>query len=114
MCLYFSAQSADVYIDDIGLRIEMITPDLVQQHGACENLIRLTHEKLQQTKLHGLKMDLFPSPSDFMGSGVHGQVGNAQQRFMELCVNAPGQGIEPGKQFRKGIGLHQIIVTTGL
>src|SRR5579872_7406875 len=38
------AQPRDVDVDDVGLRIEVIIPDVLQQHGAGDHLAGVLHE----------------------------------------------------------------------
>ena len=46
--------------DDVGARIEMIVPDIVQQHCAGDHLSRMTHEIFEQAKLAWLQRDFMP------------------------------------------------------
>ena len=54
----FLPQPRHVDIDHIGLRIKMVTPDVLQQHSPCDYLPGMTHEVLQQFILAGLQVDM--------------------------------------------------------
>src|SRR5258708_6570040 len=47
----FGAQAPDVAFDDAGLRVEMDTPDVFQQHAPREHAIWIAREIFQQPKL---------------------------------------------------------------
>src|ERR1700679_113621 len=56
--IQFSAQPADVALDDAGLRIEMDAPHVFQQHPPREHAIRIAHEVLEQAKLLRQQLDV--------------------------------------------------------
>ena len=47
-----------MHVDDVGLRIEMIVPDVLQQHGAGDYLPGVLHQIFEQPELSGLQHDL--------------------------------------------------------
>ena len=49
------AQAADMHVDDIGLRVEMIVPDVLQQHGARHHLAGVLHQIFEQAELARLQ-----------------------------------------------------------
>jgi hypothetical protein len=44
----FRAQTRDVDVDYVGLRVEMVVPHVFQQHGAGNHLAGMLHEVFQQ------------------------------------------------------------------
>src|SRR5688572_22599578 len=56
------AQPADMHVDDVGLRIEMIVPHRLEQHGAGDELALVAHQVLEQRELARLQVDGFPRP----------------------------------------------------
>src|SRR3954447_24951107 len=45
------AQARDVYVNDVGLRIEVVIPDVLQQHGAGHDLAGMLHQIFEQAEL---------------------------------------------------------------
>ena len=54
-------------VDDVGLGVEMVVPDFLQQHRSGDDLALMSHEMLEKTKLARLKRNRAPSAGD--GSG---------------------------------------------
>ena len=52
------AQPRDMHVDDIGLRIEMIVPDVLEQHGARHHLAGMSHQIFEQAEFARLQIDL--------------------------------------------------------
>ena len=48
--LPFLSGELHVDINDVGLRIEMIVPDPLEQHCSCHNLSLVAHEIFKQAK----------------------------------------------------------------
>src|SRR3569833_1422930 len=48
-------QLADVDVDHVRLRVEMIVPDILEQHRAGNDLAGVSHEVLQELDLPGLQ-----------------------------------------------------------
>ena len=44
-----------MHVHDVGLRIEVIVPDVLQQHRACDDLPGMPHQIFQQLELLGLQ-----------------------------------------------------------
>ena len=51
------AQAGDMHVDHIGLRIEVVFPYALQEHGAGHYLARMAHQILQKTELARLQVD---------------------------------------------------------
>src|SRR5260370_12254893 len=48
-------QSRNMHVDDVGLRIEMIVPDVLQKHGSRHHLAGMLHQIFQQPELARLQ-----------------------------------------------------------
>ncbi len=106
-------QPADVHIDHIGLRIEVVVPHLLQQHGACDYLALMTHQQLQQAVFPGLQMYPFAGAGDGVGVQIENQIGDLQPVLPGLGLGASCQRFQTRQQFPEGIGLDQIIIAAG-
>src|SRR5258708_29853433 len=60
----FGPQTRDVNIDDIGLGVKIVFPDIFQKHGPGHDLPGMPHQIFEQTKLASLKLDGRPPPLD--------------------------------------------------
>jgi hypothetical protein len=55
----FSANAADVHVDNISGRIEIQIPDVLQQHGARYNLFRVAYKIFEDPEFSRQERDLF-------------------------------------------------------
>src|SRR5512143_154869 len=60
--VHFVPQSADPRVNDVGMRIEIVVPDMLHDHGPGNHLPGIAHEVFEEGELTGLKFDL-PSRS---------------------------------------------------
>ena len=47
-----------MHVDDVGLRIEVIVPDILEQHRAGNDLIGMAHEEFEQPELARQQVEL--------------------------------------------------------
>src|SRR5258708_14481007 len=64
------AQPRDVHVDDVGLRVEMVIPHVLEQHGASDDLTRVLHEILEQAELSRPQHDLLACASHLMPNPI--------------------------------------------
>src|ERR1051325_10713208 len=57
--LELAPQAADVDVDDVGARVEVIVPHLLQQHGAGHDAAFVPREIFEQQIFAGLEVELF-------------------------------------------------------
>src|SRR5882757_3624152 len=53
----FFSQPADVDVDQVGAGIEVIFPDVLENHPPCEQLTGVAHHELEQLEFHGQQLD---------------------------------------------------------
>src|SRR6202030_3855719 len=98
-----------MHINDVGLRIEMIIPDVLQQHGPGHHLAGVFHQIFKQSKLTRLQYDLLSATRDLMREAIELEVADAIHRF--LAATTPARKyFRACKQLGKRIGLREIIV----
>ena len=51
-------QPAHMHVDDVGLRVEVIVPDILEQHRAGHHLTGVAHEEFEQAELARQEFDL--------------------------------------------------------
>src|SRR5262249_44967703 len=102
-----------MHINNIGLRIEMIIPDIFQKHGARHHLARVLHQVFQQAELARLQRQLFLAARHAMRQPIELKVAYAVSRVLGRAAAAARQYFYSRQQFGEGIWLWQIVVTTG-
>src|SRR5579885_3521555 len=68
--VYLLPQPADVHVDDVGLRIEVVAPDALQQHGARDHLAGVAQQVFQQLELARLQIDGLALAGDGAGDEI--------------------------------------------
>jgi len=80
-----------MHVDHIGLRIEMIVPDIFQQHGARHHLAGVLHQIFQQAKLARLQRQLFLAAGDAVREPVELEIADAIDRLLGRTAMTAGQ-----------------------
>ena len=65
------AQAGNMDVDDIGLGIEMIIPDILQKHGAGDDVTSIAHQIFKQLELAGLEKNRLPGAGDGSRQKIH-------------------------------------------
>src|SRR6266446_10037076 len=111
----FAAQPADVAFDHAGLRIEMNSPHIFQQHAPREHPIRISREILQQAKFLRQQLNVLPGAHDGSLQQVQLDRSHAQPGRRLLRVARPARKHpDPRQQFRERKRLDQVIVAARL
>ena len=87
----FAAQPADVYVDDVGLRIEVIIPYLFQQHGAGDDALGVVHQVFQQAVFARLQGDHMIAALNGARELVEFEIGDAQGSFCRRGLARPAR-----------------------
>ena len=59
------AEAADEDVDDVGLGIEVIIPDVFEDHGLGDDFVLVAQEVFEEKKFAGLEFDLGGAAQDF-------------------------------------------------
>ena len=73
-------KSADKYIDDVGLGVKTVLPDMFQNHGFGHHLAGVSHEIFQKGKFTRLKIDAALSAKHLACQEVHREIADRQRR----------------------------------
>src|SRR6202044_22867 len=93
------AQAGHVHIDHIGLRIEVIVPHMLEQHGARDHLAGVLHEILQQPEFARLQDDFLGPTRDLVRQAVKREVGDPKHRLLRRAFRAAArQRLNPGQK----------------
>src|SRR5271166_2297675 len=108
------AQARYMHVDHVGLRIEMVVPDMLEQHGAGDDLPGVLHQIFQQAELARLEDDLLAATGHLVRQPVEGQIADLEHGLLRRALRAPPrQSLDAGEQFRKCVGFGKIIVAAG-
>src|SRR5579863_9623081 len=111
----FAAQPADVAFDDAGLRIEMNSPHVLQQHAPREHPIRIAHEILEQAKFLRQQFNVLAGAHDGSFQQVQLHRSHVQTDRRLLRVTRPARKHpDPRQQFRERKRLDQVVVAARL
>src|SRR5215467_6233949 len=106
-----ATNSPDIDIDDIGRRIKMQVPYMLQQHGARDRLTAITCQIRQQSKFARQQFDLSPAATGDPRKQIDLQIADAQHRLLDHRCAAPGKRVDPRQHLAECKRLDQIIIT---
>ena len=97
------SQPRDMHVNNVGLWVEVIVPDMLEQHGAGHHLAGVLHQKLEQAELAWLKHDLGAIAHDPMRQPVELEIGDAIGRRLARARGgaAAHQHLDAGKELEK-------------
>jgi len=72
------ANITDVYVDDIGVAVEIDAPDIDREVGSGDDPVPIAHQVFQQLKFLGCKFDRSAGPGYLLFVEVHFEVGGFQ------------------------------------
>jgi hypothetical protein len=72
-------QPSNMDVDEVCARIEMIMPDLLEEHGSSDNLVMVPHEMLEQAQLPRLQFEVSRSAARFARQKIHFQIAYSQE-----------------------------------
>jgi hypothetical protein len=108
----FASEPSDVNVYEVGARIEMIVPDLLEQHGPSDNLAMVPDQVLEQPQLSRLQVEPARSATRFPRQKIDFQIAHSQKRGPWLG-RAAQQRIHTCAELSEGKGLGQIVVAAG-
>jgi D-alanyl-D-alanine carboxypeptidase/D-alanyl-D-alanine-endopeptidase (penicillin-binding protein 4) len=112
--LGLAAQVADVDLERVGRRAEVVAPDAVEDHLARQHLTGVVHEQLEQQELGARQLDPPRAAVDLVGARVELEVREAQDLAVLLPPGAAQQGAQPREQLLERERLGQVVVGAGL
>src|SRR5262245_21746247 len=93
-----AAQAPDIDVDDIGRRIEMKIPDVLQQHRPRDDAALIAHQIFQELKFLGQKLDVLAVPAHGPRDQVDRKIADTQDGFLRDRLAAPAERLEPREQ----------------
>src|SRR6478735_456249 len=111
--LEFATQTADMDVDDVRARIEVIIPDLLEHHRPRDDLSGMAGEEFEQVEFARAERDVAAGAGDVAGEQVDLEIADRELGLRRLggdAVAAADQRLDPRGQFGEGEGLAEIIV----
>jgi hypothetical protein len=108
------AEAADHDIDDIGLGVEAIVPDVFEDEGFGYGAAGVAHEVFEELELAGLEFDFFAGAVDGAVDEVEFEVGDLEGGGFCFAVGAADEGLDASEEFTKGERFDEVIITAGL
>ena len=68
------SEPVDEDVDDIGLRVEGVVPDVLEDHGLADGAAGVAEQEGEERKFAGLQIDGLAGASDFARDEVEGDV----------------------------------------
>src|SRR6478672_1879500 len=112
-CIDLAAHAADINVDDVGHRIEMQIPHMLQQHRARHDPALVAHEIFEHLELPRQEVDLSAPAAHAAGKQVDLEITDAQHHLFDDARAATSKRLDASQHFRKGEGLDEIIVAAG-
>src|SRR5712692_673286 len=114
VAIHLVAQPGDKHIHNIGLRIKIIAPYMLHDHGLGQNSPGVPHEVRQQGKFLRLELNSLTGAKNITGQKIQREVFHHELgRFGSLACPA-NQCIDARQELRKGEWLGQVVVTARL
>src|SRR5208282_2486085 len=105
-----AAHAADVDVDDIGHRIEMQIPHMLQKHRPGHDTALVAYEIFEHLKLSRQQVDFLVPAGYRPRHQVEFEIADAQNPFLAGAFAAPNQRLDPRNQLREGEWLDEVIV----
>src|ERR1700733_6150345 len=104
------AQPADVYVDEVALRVKVKVPDALEQHGARDDLARTPHEEFEELQLTRRQLDLTSTAGDPAGEKIEVQVRHLELRGIRHAGASAGECFDAREKLDERERLGQIVV----
>ncbi len=102
-----------MHVNHVGLGVEVILPDILQQHGARHHLTGMLHQVFEQAELARLQGDILAAAGAAVCQTVKLKICNPVGRLAVTTGFGPApQRLDTGQQLCEGERLGQIVIAT--
>ena len=102
-------QPAGVHVDDVGERVELVVPGVVEDPVATQDLVRVQQEEAQQAELLGAQRQWLATVPDHPRRRVEGQRSERQDR-RQGATRPAQESADARQQFLEGERLDEVVV----
>ena len=103
-------ETRDVDVDDVRLWVEVIVPDVLEQHRARHDLSGVLHQVLEKAIFARLQQDVVSGPRHAMRQPIENEIADRVACLLLLRNRPAAERFDASQQFGIGVGLRQIIV----
>src|SRR5580704_4558733 len=75
-------QPRNMYVDHIGLRIEMVVPDVLKKHGSGNDLAGMPHQIFEQAEFARLQLQLLAGAADLVRKPIQFEIADTIDGFL--------------------------------
>ncbi len=97
-------------VDDVGLWVEVIIPNVFEQHRAGDDLLGVAHQIFEQLEFPRLQCNLPLTAGYPARHRIHVQVTDREGDLAVHALRTAIQRVQAGEQFAECKGLGQIII----
>jgi len=102
---------ADMHVDHVGLWVEVMFPDVFEEHRPRDHLVDVASEIFQKLEFSPLQLDRLSVARHSVRKKVDAQVGDGEHRLDFDALRPARESLEPREKLTKGEGLRQVIIT---
>src|ERR1039458_5397909 len=111
--LGLAPEIADVDGERVGARVEVVSPDPLEDQVAGQHLARVPEEQLEQVELDPGERELAVAPASLAGAGVELEVAEAQGLALFAAATAK-KCAEAGEELGQCERLDQVVIRSGV
>jgi len=93
------SKAANQHIHHIRLRVKMIIPDMLHNHGLGDHPSRLANEVFEQAEFTRLEFNFPAGSNDLPLDQVYRKIADRQPGGFGGPGGSPNQGLDPGQKF---------------
>src|SRR5580704_2885821 len=76
--VYLPTKTVDVYIHDVGIRLDSHTPDFIEDHGACDNAACISAQIFQKYEFLRRQIQDLAAPGGFTSKQIQFEIEHSQ------------------------------------
>src|SRR4029453_13240455 len=107
--LRLASQVADIHLERVRRRREVVSPNVVEDLIASEYLAGMKHEEFQQAELGAGQADRAVATAHLTGGWIKGEIPKGEPRLAGAVGRTPQQGARPGKRPLEGERFWQVV-----
>src|SRR5215471_4930728 len=113
LIVYLAPYPPDIDVDDVGGRIEMKVPYVLEQHGARHDSAFVADQIFEQLEFPRKELDFTPAPARGPRHEIDLEIADAQHRLPDHGGAATSESLDARQQLREGKRLDEVIVPAG-
>src|SRR5215467_6419680 len=108
------SQPRHEHLDDVGLRIEVEVPDVLQDHRLRQWSPRIAHQILEQRELAGLELDFLAAARNGTRQQIDDELAGRETGRLSRPTRSSHECVYPGHELGEDERLGHVVVTPGV